>query len=133
MAHRFVVEWKLLSQFNFSGALAALVLRWFRNVCDVRMTAKVFAQGAAQNAHASAVHDADAGQAGEEGAVDESLDFGLSFVGGTTDDIDFGGHVVGIVVGGCDGDASAFARGFERRDDFDGFDFGDVVDGSAHL
>ena len=133
MAHPFVVEWKLLSQFNFGGALAALVLRWFGDGGDVGMAAEVFAQGAAEDAHASAVDDADAREAGEEGAVEEAFDFGLGFVGGAADDVDLGGHVVGVVVGGGDGDASAFASGFERGDDFDGLDFGDVVDGGAHL
>jgi hypothetical protein len=35
----------------------------------VAVAAEVFAQGAVQDTHAGAVDDADAGQAGEEGAV----------------------------------------------------------------
>ena len=113
--------------------MAALILRGFGDGGDVGVAAEVFAQSAAEDAHAGAVDDADAGEAGEEGAVEEAFDFGLGLVGGAADDVDLGGHVVGVVVCGGDGDASAFACGFEWRDDFDGFDFGDVVDGGAHL
>ena len=122
-----------LPQFDFGGALAALVLRRFGDAGDVRMIAEIFAEGAAKDAHAGAVNDADARETGEEGAVEEAFDLVVGLVGGAADDVDLGGHVVGVVVGGGDGDASAFARGFERRDDFDGLDFGDVVDGGAHL
>ena len=65
------------------------------------MVAQELAQGAAEDAHAGAVDDADAGQAGEEGAVEEALDFVLGFVGGAADDVDLGGHVVGVVGGGA--------------------------------
>ncbi len=123
----------LLAEFDFGGALAALVLGRFGDGGDVGVAAEVFAQGAAQDAHAGAVDDADAGQAGEEGAVEETFDLGLGLVGGAADDVDLGGHVVGVVVGGRDGDASALAGGFEGSDDFDGFDFGDVRDVGAHL
>lgn len=123
----------LLSQLNFGGALTSLVLWRLGDGGDVGVAAEVVAQGAAQDAHSGAVHDANAWEAGEEGAVEEALDFGLGFVGGAADDVDLGGHVVSVIVCGGDGDAAAFACGFERGDDLDGFDFGDVVDGGAHL
>jgi len=122
-----------LSKFDFGGALAALVLGWFGDGGDVGVAAEVFAEGAAEDAHAGAVDDADAGQAGEEGAVEEAFYFGLGFVGGAADDVDLGGHVVGVVVRGGDRDAATFARRFEWRDYFYGFDLGDVGDGGAHL
>ena len=55
---------QLLSQFNFGGALSALVLRWFSDGGDVWVIAEVFTQSAAENAHASAVNDADARETG---------------------------------------------------------------------
>src|SRR5271170_2926129 len=57
----------LLSQFHFGGALAALVLRGFGDGGHVGVAAEIFAESAAKDAHAGAVHDPDAGQAGEEG------------------------------------------------------------------
>jgi len=76
-----------LSQFNLSGALSALVLRWFGDAGDVGMIAKVFAEGAAEDSHAGAVNDADARKPGEEGAVEEPFDFGLSLIGSASDHI----------------------------------------------
>ena len=96
------------------------------------VVAEVFAEGAAEDAHAGAVDDADAREAGQEGSVEEALDFGVGLVGGAAYDVDLGGHVVGVLRGG-DGDASAFAGGFEGRDYFDLVDVGNVVDGGAHL
>ena len=77
-----------MSQFNLSGALSALVLRRFRDGCDVGVIAEVFAERASKDAHASAVNDADAWETGEEGAVEEAFDFGLSLIGGASDHID---------------------------------------------
>ncbi len=59
-----------------------------------------------------AVNDADARQAGEEGAVEIFFHFG-GFVDGAADEVDLHAHVVGVGAGG-DGDASALraaARG----------------------
>src|SRR5579875_4054412 len=103
----------LLPQLDFGGALAALVVRGFGDRGDVRMVAEVFAQGAAQDAHACAVHDADARQASQEGAVEEALYFVVGLVSGAADDVDLRGHVVGLDDGG-DGDSAAAARGLER-------------------
>ncbi len=77
----------LLSQFNLSGALSALILRWFGDGGDVGVTAEVFAEGASEDAHASAVNDADARETGKEGAVEEAFDFGLGLIRGAADDI----------------------------------------------
>jgi len=55
------VNRQLLAELDFSGALAALVVRRFGDGDDVRVVAEIVAQGAAENAHAGAVHDADAG------------------------------------------------------------------------
>jgi hypothetical protein len=77
-----------LAKFDLSRALPALVLRWFGNAGDVGMIAEVFAEGAAENAHARAMNDPNARKAGKEGAVEEPFDFGLSFIGGAADHID---------------------------------------------
>jgi hypothetical protein len=78
----------LLAEFYFCGALSALVLGGLGDGGDVRVVAEVFAQGAAQDTHARAVDDADAGQAGEERSVYEALYFGLGLVGGAADYVD---------------------------------------------
>jgi hypothetical protein len=54
----------------------------------VGVIAEVFAEGASEDAHASAVNDADAREPGEEGAVEKAFDFGLSLIGGASDHID---------------------------------------------
>jgi hypothetical protein len=77
-----------LAEFDLSCALAALILRWFRNGGDVGVIAEEFAEGASKDSHASAVNDADAWETGEEGAVEEAFDFGLSLIGGASDHID---------------------------------------------
>src|SRR6185312_6090603 len=71
-----------LAELDFGGPLAALVLWRFGDGGDVGVAAEVFAQGAAEDAHAGAVDDAAAGESGEEGAVEEALDFVVSLVGG---------------------------------------------------
>ena len=78
----------LLPEFDLGGALSALVLRRLCDGGDIGMAAEIFAEGAAEDAHACAMHDADAGQAGEEGAVDETFHFGLGLVGGAANHID---------------------------------------------
>jgi hypothetical protein len=78
------------------------------------------------------VDDADAGQAGEEGAVEEAGDLVLGLVGGAADDVDLGRQVVGIV-GGLDGDAATTAGGFERCGDLHRLDLGNVCARHAHL
>jgi hypothetical protein len=49
----------LLPQFDDCGALAALVLVCFGHGCDVGVAAQCDAEGAPQDAHSCAVHDAD--------------------------------------------------------------------------
>ena len=99
----------LLAEVDEGGALAALVEGGLGDGGDVRVALEVFAQGAAEYAHAGAVDDADAGKAGEEGLVDVALDFGLGFVGGAADDVELHGEVVGVGAGGLDVDAAAGA------------------------
>ena len=79
-----------MAQLDDGRALAAFVVGRLGDGDDVRVLAQEVAQRAAQHAHADAVDDADARQAGEEGALDEALDFGLGFVGGAADDVDLG-------------------------------------------
>ena len=86
-----------LAKFDQGGALAALVEGWLGDGGDVGVALEVFAEGAAENAHAGAVDDADAGEAGEEGLVDVALDLGFGLVGGAADDVELHGHVVGGV------------------------------------
>ncbi len=101
-----------MSEFHDRRSLAAFVLWGLGDGGDVGVAAEVFAEGAAEDAHAGAVDDADARKAGEEGAVEEAFDFGLGFVRGAADDVDLGGHIVGVAAGGGgDGDASALAGG----------------------
>src|SRR5882757_3779540 len=80
-ARREARDEQLLSQLHFSGALAALVLWRFGDGGDVGMIAEIFAEGAAEDTHAGAVNDTDARDAGEEGAVEEAFNFGLSLIG----------------------------------------------------
>src|ERR1700716_3924602 len=87
-ARREAQEEQLLSQFHFCGALSALVLRRFSDRGDVGMIAQIFTEGAAEDAHAGAVNDTDAWETGEEGAVEEPFDFGLSLISGASDHID---------------------------------------------
>ena len=122
-----------MSQFNFRGALSTLVLRWFCDGGYVRMIAEKFAEGTTEHAHPGAVNDADARETRQKSAVEEAFHLDLSFIGGAADDVDLRGHVVGVVVGGCDRNASAFTSGFKRGDDFYGLHFGNVIDGGAHL
>jgi hypothetical protein len=101
-----------LAKFDLCCSRSALILRRLGDGGDVRMAAQVFAQSAAQDAHASAVDDANAWEPGEEGAVKEAFDFGLGFVGRAADDVDLRCHVVGVGVCGGDGDAATFAGRF---------------------
>ena len=79
------------------------------------MFLEVLAESFSQDAHATAVDDADSGHSGEEGAVDEFFYFAGGFVDGASDDIDFGGSVeVADLVLQFDGD-SAGPRRFDRR------------------
>ena len=95
------------------------------------MLLQVLAQGFAQDAHTAAVNYADAGESGQEGTVDEFLDFGGGVVDGTSDDVDFVGDGLGF--------------GFERHRDAAGTgsldggvsgvgeDFGDIVARDFHF
>ncbi len=68
--------------------LSALVLGRLGDRGDVRMVAEKFSQCTTEDAHASAVDDADARQPCEEGAIEEALDFGLGLVCGAADYVD---------------------------------------------
>src|SRR5215472_14742699 len=65
-------------------------------------------KGYAEDAHATAVDDADARESGEEGAVDEFFDFAAGAVDGLADDVDFGGDFRAFV---GDGDGNAAGSG----------------------
>ena len=131
----------LLAEFDEGGALAALVEGGFGDGGDVRVALEVVAEGAAENAHARAVDDADAGETGEEGLVDVALDFGLGFVRCAADDVELHGEIVGGVRGGgLDVDAAAAlgasvgailaATGVEGREEVG---LGDVFAGDPHF
>ena len=55
------------------------------------MRLQVLAQGFAEDSHAGAVDDADVGESGKEGAVEEVFDFGGGLVDVAADDVDLGG------------------------------------------
>ena len=61
-----------------------------------------------------AVNDADAGQAGEEGAVEILLQFFGGFIDGAADEVDLHAHVVGVGAGDGDVDAFLSACGGQR-------------------
>src|SRR5277367_2320919 len=86
----------LLAEGDFGGALAALVVGRLGDGGDVGVVAQELAESAAEHAHAGAVNDADVGQAGHEGAVEEAGDLVVGLVGGAADDVDLGGQVVGV-------------------------------------
>ncbi len=64
-----LVRFPSLPQVHNGRALASFLLRGFGKGGDVWMLLEELAQGAAQDAHAGAMHDPYAGQAGEERAV----------------------------------------------------------------
>ena len=68
-----------------------MVLRGFGDADDLGVGFQVLAQSFAEDSHAGAVDDADVGEAGEEGAVDEFFYLGGSFVHVAADDVEFGG------------------------------------------
>src|SRR5579859_7229960 len=83
------------SQFHHRCSRSAFILWRFSDRGDMRMLAQVLAQSFAQDAHAAAVHNTHARQAGEEGAVHEFLYSPRGFVHVFADDIDFrSGRVV---------------------------------------
>jgi len=88
----------LNAEFHDRRTAAAFILRRLGDGGDVRMLLQHLAQGFAQDAHAAAVDDADAWQSGEEGAVDEFLDFTGSVVDGLSDNVDFAGDAGGFAV-----------------------------------
>jgi hypothetical protein len=57
------------------------------------MLLQELAKGFAEDSHAAAVDNADAGESGEEGAVYEFFDFAGSVVDGLADYVDFLGNV----------------------------------------
>ena len=121
-----------MAQFDDGRALAAFVVGRLGDGDDVRVLAQEVSEGAAEHAHADAVDDADAREAGEEGALDEALDFGLGFVGGAADDVDLRAEGVVVAVTGGEGDAAATADALGRGL-ADGCDFGDVGARNAGL
>jgi hypothetical protein len=77
------------SEFDHRGPASAFVLWGLGNRGDMRMLLEVLAEGFAENAHAAAMDDADAGKSCEEGTVDELLDFACGFVDGAADHVNF--------------------------------------------
>ena len=75
---------------------------------DLGVGFQVLAEGAAEDAHAGAVDDADVGESGEEGAVDKLFDLGGGFINVAADDVEFGGGR-GVFV--AEADVDAFAAG----------------------
>src|SRR5260370_4119409 len=75
----------LLAKLDLRRALSTLILRWLGGGRDVGMTAQVFAKCATEDAHSGAVHNADAREAGEEGAGEKSRYLGLGRVGAAAD------------------------------------------------
>ena len=70
------------------------------------MALEEFADAAAEDACAVAVNDADALEAGEEGAVKILFQLPGGFVHGAADEVDL--HAQGIGVGAGDGDVNIF-------------------------
>ena len=101
---------------------------------DLGVVFEVFAEGAAEDAHAGAVDDADVGESGEEGAVEELFQLGGGFVDVAADDVEFGGGG-GVFVAEADVDAFAAGglNGIGGGIGGLGDDGGDVVEGDAHL
>ena len=76
-----------LPELDKGGALAAFAEWGLSDGGDVRVALEVFAQGAAKDAHASAVDDADARQASEKGLVDVAFDLAFGLVGGAANNV----------------------------------------------
>src|SRR5579872_711574 len=76
-------------QVHHCGSAATLLLRRLGHRLHVRMLLQGLTQGFAEDAHAAAVDYADSGQSGQEGAVDEFLDFAGGVVDGVADDVEF--------------------------------------------
>ena len=88
---------------SFCGA-SAMVATWGWRLEE-------FADAAAEDAGAVAVDDADAGKAGEEGAVEILLQLFGGFVDGAADEVDLHAHVVGVGAGDGDVDVLLLAGG----------------------
>src|SRR5580658_6915837 len=105
----------LHAKLYYCGAGAAFVLWGLGDRLYVGELLQELAEGFAEDAHAAAVDYADGGQAGQEGTIDEALDFAGGVVDGAADYVYFAGDVGGVVVAvQRDGDAAG-ARGFYRR------------------
>src|SRR6516164_1928404 len=114
-------------EFDHGGAASAFVRRGLGDGGDMGMLLEELAKGLAEDAHAAAVHDADTGKSGEEGAIDELLDFAGGIVDRASDDVDFRGDTGGVGTEG-DGDAAGAGSGdggFRCPNN----NFGDVVAG----
>jgi hypothetical protein len=92
------------AKFDDGGSAAAFVLRRLGDGNDVGVVLQEAAKGFAEDAHAAAVYDADAGKAGEEGAVEKLLNFAGGLIDIAADDVDFGGDA-GVFALERDGDA----------------------------
>ena len=129
----------LLPQFDERGALAAFVLGGFGDGGYVGMAFEEVADAAAEDAGAVAVNDADAGEAGEECAVEILFQLFGGFVDGAADEIDLHAHVIGVGAGdgnvdvllSAGGGKGVGALGRLRLGRLD--DLGDVVALDAHL
>ncbi len=91
------------------------------------------AESAAEDAHAGSVDDANAGQAGEVGAVEEFFDFVLGLVGGAADDVDLTAHDIRLGNGNSDAGTAMGGLDGRLRRAGGGDDFCDLVAGDAHL
>ena len=105
---------KLLPQLNNRCALATFVLGGFSDIGYVGMGLEEFANTAAEDAGAVAVDDADARQAGEEGAVKIRLQLLRGLVDGAADEVDLRAQFVGRGADDGDVDVLLLAGGGER-------------------
>src|SRR5579872_1685302 len=100
-------------QVHHCSSAATLVLGRLGHGLDMRMLLQGLTEGFAEDAHTAAVDYADAGQSGEEGAVDEFLHFASGVVDVVADDVELRGNIL-VFVGDGDGDATG-AGGLQGR------------------
>ncbi len=119
--------------------MAAFVLGGFGEGGYVGVALEEFADAAAEDAGTVSVDDADAGEAGQEGAVEIFFEIFGGFVDGAADEVDFHAHVVGVGAGNGDLYTLLLAGGGEGIGPFCGLgaagakDLGDVVALDAHF
>ena len=107
-----LVPLELLAELDEGGSLATFVLWGFGDGGDVGVGLEEFADAATEDAGTVAVDDADAGEAGEEGAVEVFLELsGRASVDGAADEVDLCAEVVGVGAGLGDVEAFLLAGG----------------------